>query len=102
VGEFVRVATTDEIQPGTGKLVRVNDLEIAIFNVGGRFCASGAVCPHEGGPLEEGTLDGEVVICPWHGFDFDLNTGACLVDPELKVPVYPTRVEGNDLLVQTT
>lgn len=101
MGEFVRVATTDEIEPGTGKLVRANDLDIAIFNVGGRFCASGAVCPHEGGPLEEGTLDGDVVICPWHGYDFDLKTGACLVDSDLNVPVYPVKVEGNEIFVQT-
>ena len=59
------------------KLVQVNGLEIAVFNVGGQLYASGAVCPHEGGPLEDGTLDGDVVICPWHGFDFDLKTGEC-------------------------
>lgn len=101
MGDFVRVAATDEIGPGTGKLVRVNDLDIAIFNVGGQYYASGAVCPHEGGPLEEGTLDGEVVICPWHGFDFDLKTGACLVDSDLSVTIYPVKVEGNAVFVQT-
>jgi NAD(P)H-dependent nitrite reductase small subunit len=101
VGQFVNVATTDEIEPGTGKLVQVNGLEIAVFNVGGQFYASGAVCPHEGGPLEDGTLDGDVVICPWHGFDFDLKTGECLVDSDLRVPTYPVKVEGDSILVET-
>jgi nitrite reductase (NADH) small subunit/3-phenylpropionate/trans-cinnamate dioxygenase ferredoxin subunit len=101
VGQFVKVATTDEIGPGTGKLVQVNGLEIAVFNTGGQFYASGAVCPHEGGPLEDGTLDGEVVICPWHGFDFDLKTGECLVDSDLRVPTYPVKVEGDSLWVET-
>ena len=101
MGQFVKVATTDEIEPGTGKLVQVNGLEIAVFNVGGQFYASGAVCPHEGGPLEDGTLDGDVVICPWHGFDFDLKTGQCLVDSDLRVPTYPVKVEGNTVLVET-
>jgi len=101
VGQFVKVATTDEIEPGTGKLVQVNGLEIAVFNVGGQFYASGAVCPHEGGPLEDGTLDGDVVICPWHGFDFDLKTGECVVDSDLRVPIYPVKVEGDSILVET-
>lgn len=101
MGQFVKVATTDEIEPGTGKLVQVNGLEIAVFNVGGQFYASGAVCPHEGGPLEDGTLDGDVVICPWHGFDFDLKTGECLVDADLRVPTYPVKVEGDSILVET-
>ncbi len=101
MGQFVKVATTDEIEPGTGKLVQVNGLEIAVFNVGGQFYASGAVCPHEGGPLEDGTLDGDIVICPWHGFDFDLKTGECLVDSDLRVPTYPVKVEGNTILVET-
>lgn len=102
MGEFVKVATTDEIPAGSGKVVEVNGLEIALFNAGGKFFASGSVCPHEDGPLADGTLEEDVVICPWHGFDFDLKTGSCLVDPELCVPVYPTKVEGRDVYVQTT
>jgi nitrite reductase/ring-hydroxylating ferredoxin subunit len=82
--------------------VEVNGLSIAVFNTGGTFFASGAVCPHEDGPLGDGTLEEDVVICPWHGFDFDLKTGACLIDPDLKIPVYPTKVEGKDIYVQTT
>ena len=102
MGEFVKVATVNEIPVGRGKVVEVDGLSIAIFNAGGKFFASGPVCPHEEGPLGDGTLEEDVVICPWHGFDFDLKTGACLIDPDLKIPVYPTKVEGKDIYVQTT
>lgn len=101
MGQFVKVATVDEVPAGQGKVVEVNGMTIAIFNAGGSFFASGSVCPHEDGPLGEGVLEGDVVICPWHGFDFDLKCGDCLVDPELKVPVYPVKVEGADIYVET-
>ena len=99
MARFVRVATTDEIPPGRGKVVEIEGIEVAIFNAGGRFFASGPVCPHEGGPLGEGIVEGETVICPWHGFDFDLRTGDCPVDPELRIPIYEVKVEGNDVFV---
>jgi len=100
MGRFVRVATTDEIPPGRGKVVEVEGREVAIFNAGGgRFFAAGTVCPHEGGPLGEGLVEGETVICPWHGYDFDLRTGDCPVDPDLRIPIYEVKVEGSDVFV---
>ncbi|HET9491283.1 MAG TPA: nitrite reductase (NAD(P)H) small subunit [Methylomirabilota bacterium] len=90
---FVSVATPDEIPIGHGLLVERNDRTVAIFNAGaGRFFACAASCPHEDGPLAEGWLEGDAVVCPWHGFDFDLATGRCRVDADLAIPVYPVRV----------
>jgi NAD(P)H-dependent nitrite reductase small subunit len=104
VPERVRVAAVGEIPAGTGKGVDVAGRLLAVFHVGGRYYASTAVCPHEDGPLDEGLLEGTdarpVVICPWHAFNFDLTTGACLVDPDLTIPVYPVVVEGADLFVE--
>ena len=60
----------------------------------GRFYATSPSCPHEDGPLAEGWLEGDAVICPWHGYDFELATGACRVAPGLKISVYPVRVNG--------
>ncbi len=101
MGEFVRVAAVDEVPAGQGKVVEVKGLEIAIFNAGGgNFFASSPVCPHEDGPLGDGTLEGNVVICPLHGFDFDLTSGKCLVDPDLCVPVHAVKVEGQDVYVE--
>jgi nitrite reductase/ring-hydroxylating ferredoxin subunit len=90
---FVKVAEADAVAEGQGTLVESRGVMIALFNAGGgRFYACGAVCPHEDGPLAEGWLEGGAVICPWHGFDFDLGTGRCQVAEGLSIPVYPTRV----------
>ena len=93
---FVRVASASAIPVGQGTLAELNGRTVAVFNGGGgRFYACGAVCPHEGGPLDEGWLEAGAVICPWHGFDFDVGTGRCRVDEELGIPVYPVRVVGD-------
>jgi len=96
----VRVAGAGEIPVGRGKTVEVDGLEIAVFNAGqGRYHACAGVCPHEGGPLGEGVLHQGTIVCPWHGFDFDPETGSCRIDPELNVVVYPVRLDGDDVLV---
>lgn len=75
--------------------------ELAIFNGGdGVFHATSAACPHEGGPLGEGRLSRDAIVCPWHGFDFDRRSGACRADPALAVTTYPVRVAGDALLVE--
>lgn len=90
---FVRVASTDDIPVGQGTLVDINGVTLALFNAGGgRFHATSPLCPHEDGPLAEGWIEGDAVVCPWHGFDFDLRTGRCLVDEALAIPVYPARM----------
>jgi nitrite reductase/ring-hydroxylating ferredoxin subunit len=90
---FVGVVRVDEIPVGHGVLVERDGLPLAVFNAGGgRFHATGPTCPHEDGPLSEGWIEAGAVVCPWHGFDFDLATGRCHVDPDLSVPVYAVRV----------
>jgi nitrite reductase/ring-hydroxylating ferredoxin subunit len=98
---FVRVAGVDDIPPGRGTLVEQAGIVLAVFNAGaGRFYACGAICPHEDGPLAEGWLEAEAVVCPWHGFDFDLGTGRCRVDEGLAVPVYAVRVRDGAVEVE--
>ena len=98
---FVRVAKTDEIPEGQGALLDVGGgVTVAVFNAGGgRFYACGAVCPHEDGPIADGWLEGQAVVCPWHGFDFDLGTGRCRVDEALAITVYAVRVTDSDVEV---
>jgi nitrite reductase (NADH) small subunit len=97
---FVRVASTEEIPVGQGALLDVKGVTLALFNAGnGRFHATSPLCPHEDGPLAEGWLEGDAVVCPWHGFDFDLGTGRCRVDEGLSISVYPVRVNGSDIEV---
>jgi ferredoxin-NADP reductase/nitrite reductase/ring-hydroxylating ferredoxin subunit len=74
---------------------------IAVFNVAGRYHAIDDTCPHQGGPLSEGALNGQVVTCPWHGAEFDVTTGAVLSPPAGHgVATYPVQRSGPDLLLE--
>ncbi len=99
MGEKVRVAKTDELEPGQGMVAEVDGKEVALFNVGGTFYALDNTCVHRGGPLGEGELDGEVVACPWHNWEYNVTTGACLTNPSACVARFPVVVEGNEVKI---
>ena len=81
----------DAVPADSGLLVS----DAAVFNVAGSFCATQAKCTHRGGPLNEGTLDGSTVTCPWHGSQFNVCTGAVLRSPATEpVKTYRVVVEG--------
>jgi nitrite reductase/ring-hydroxylating ferredoxin subunit len=97
--QFVRAAATSEIQPGSVKSVTIQDKTIALCNAGGTFYALDNVCLHRGGPLGDGCLNGETLMCPWHGWRFDVKTGCVAGNCEMKVASYEVKVEGSDVLV---
>ena len=98
---FVKVAKSDEIQPGLGKMVAVDGKKIALFNVAGAFYAIDDTCTHRGGPLSDGELHGKEVTCPWHGAVLDVTTGQVLRPPAPRgVSSYNVRVEGADIEVE--
>lgn len=99
MGNFVKVASVSDVPPGQGKAVNVGDREVALFNCSGQICAIDNVCPHAGGPMADGQLDGTVVTCPWHGWRFDVCTGVSPANPNAKLPKYEVKVEGNDIHV---
>ena len=72
---------------------------IALFNIEGRFFAINNVCPHRGGPLAEGSLEGPVVTCPWHGWQFDVSTGTCRTAPDFTCEKFEVRLEGDEIFV---
>jgi nitrite reductase/ring-hydroxylating ferredoxin subunit len=98
---FLNVGQADDIVPGTARVVKAGERTLALFNLGGTFYAIDNRCPHVGGPLGEGAIEGKVVICPWHGSRFDITTGE-VVGPPAKRPVvsYPVRVQGREILVE--
>lgn len=96
---FVTVAKTGEIASGGRKIVEVRGHEIAILNVNGAFCAVGNTCPHEGGPVGEGEIAGGEITCPWHAWSFNLTTGACVTTEDEAIPIYPVKVEGDEIKV---
>ncbi len=95
-----RVCALSEISPGTMKRVTVQGRDALLVNVGGELSAIGADCPHAGGPLDEGELEGEVVECPWHGSQFSVKTGELVRGPAIDpVNKYEVIVRGEDVLV---
>jgi nitrite reductase (NADH) small subunit len=100
MSELITVAKVADLKPGEGKVVAVGDREVAVFNVAGQFHAVDNICPHRGGPLGEGVIDGHVVTCPWHGWRFDVTTGTSPVVPTAKVDKLECVVEGDDVKVR--
>ena len=90
---WVRAASLGEIPPGESLRVQLERLELALFNVDGTLYATGNVCPHKGGFLAQGSLDGTVVTCPLHAWKFELTNGECLHRSETRVRTYPVRVQ---------
>jgi nitrite reductase/ring-hydroxylating ferredoxin subunit len=99
MADFVRVASKSEIPPGEGRLFEIGGRQVAVFNTGKGLHAIDNVCRHQGGPLAEGELDGNVVACPWHGWTYDVTTGASPDDPDCSVDRFEVRVEGDDVFV---
>ncbi len=96
---FVRAAKKDEIPAGTIREFQIDGKTIALANVGGSFHAINNTCLHRGGPLGQGELDGKVVTCPWHGWQYDVTSGKVTANPAVGVESYAVEVRGEDIFV---
>ncbi|MEO8715157.1 MAG: Rieske (2Fe-2S) protein [Acetobacteraceae bacterium] len=111
------VARVADVAPGERRLVSVRGRPIAIFNLGGEFFGLLNRCPHQGGPLCDGLLTGlieadepgsyrysrpgEIIRCPWHGWEFDIRTGQSWCDPDkVRVRNYKVEVAPGQRVVQ--
>ncbi|MBI3541132.1 MAG: nitrite reductase (NAD(P)H) small subunit, partial [Deltaproteobacteria bacterium] len=83
-----------------GQKVLVDGKSIAVFEVGTELYGVDAVCPHEGGPLEQGVVEKGCVTCPWHNYKFNLKTGICVNEPSLKVATYPVEKTDAGLVIK--
>ena len=112
----VVVSTVEELPPGSRRVVGAGRYGIGVFNVGGRYRAFLNSCPHAGAPLclgrvtglpratgpgepVEWTRDGEILRCPWHGWEFDLMTGETVTEPVVRVKQFAVRVEGRRVVL---
>ena len=96
---FVQAAKTSDIPAGKIREVQVGDKPVALANVAGKFCAINGMCLHQAGPLGEGELDGQIVTCPWHGWQFDVTTGEVVPHGGMAVDCYPVEVRGDDVFI---
>lgn len=94
-----RAAKMDEIPLGQIREFTVNGRAIAVANIDGKFFAINGICLHQGGSLGEGQLDGTVVTCPWHGWQYDVTTGKLAQQPSGGVPCYSVELRGDEVFV---
>ena len=97
---YVKLTTQSEL-PGEGeaKEFELGDKVICVANVNGTITAMDNVCLHMGGPLGQGFIEGNKIVCPWHGWEYDLQTGELGDDPKSKLAVYAVKTENGDVLI---
>ena len=106
--QFVKVATTSEIEPGKVKAFRVGGKDILVANVGGKFYAIGNKCTHSGGDLSDGALEGNIVTCPRHHAKFDVTTGKVVSHPKIPLlhpkandePTYQIKIDQENIMIK--
>ena len=100
--EFIPVAKITDIAPGSATSVTIDGRDIGVFNIGGTFYALDNTCPHQGGPLSEGWIDGLTVTCPWHAWCFRLEDGRMVLGEFAAVDTFAVRVEAGTVSVART
>ena len=96
----VLVAEVGAILDGQRKIIQVDDLSIGVFHHKGGWYALQNSCVHRGGPVATGNIDGDTLVCPWHGFEFNVTTGECLADPSARLDMYPVEVRDGQIYLE--
>ena len=115
-----RIGTLADFPVGSHQVVKAGRIEVGVFNVGGSLYALPNICPHQAGPLCDGPVTGEwrcsaatgwltdfarrgeVVVCPWHGIEFDIATGVSLATSKLRVRPYQVVIDGDEVRISTS
>ncbi len=97
--DFIDVCAWEDVPRGGSRPARVRERDIALFKVGDRMHVIENSCPHRGGALTGGRLNGRILSCPSHGLRIDVGTGEMLAAPNTRVECFPVRISGNRVLV---
>jgi 3-phenylpropionate/trans-cinnamate dioxygenase ferredoxin subunit len=98
--DFIEVALLSELLDGRRLFLEIDDVSIVVFNIAGNIFAIADVCSHDDGPLGEGEVDGDEIVCPRHGARFNLRTGKALSLPAVvDIPAYPIQIKEQKILV---
>jgi len=97
---FVQAARLGDIPDNQGYFVELGGVRLALFKSDGKVYALANECPHQGGPLSEGGLQGHLAMCPWHGWEFDVRSGICEFNPDIASRTFETKVEKDTVWVK--
>lgn len=97
---FVKLTTQSELPAeGEAKEFSLGDKVVCVANANGTISAMDNVCLHRGGPLGQGVIEGDKLVCPWHGWQWDPKTGQAAHNAAARVAVYPVKIENGDVFV---
>ena len=96
---FVKVGSLAALPPGSVMEVTLGEDSYAVCNANGELHALAGICPHAGGPIGQGNLHDNLVVCPWHEWAYDCRTGENDYDAAIKLPRFVVKVEGDDILL---
>jgi nitrite reductase (NADH) small subunit len=96
---LIKIASLAQLSPGTLMEAVVGENSYAVCNVDGKVYALDGICPHAGGPLGQGALHGEIIACPWHGWEYNCRTASNVDDEDLKLETFPVKIEGGDVFI---
>jgi nitrite reductase/ring-hydroxylating ferredoxin subunit len=96
----VKAGSLSEIPPGAVKEVQAGDSSYAVCNVEGTLHCLNGICPHAGGPLGQGMLDGNALVCPLHGWEFDCRSGLSTLGDDLQIETYPVLVQDGNIFIE--
>lgn len=91
--QYHRIARAEDLPEGERLIFEINNLPIVVFNVNGELLATGDLCSHDEGPIGDGEIEGNVIVCPRHGARFDMRTRKAVALPAVTgIPVYPVQI----------
>ncbi len=99
MSEFVKVGVKSDFKDLRGKAIKVHDTTVAVIRIADRIYAIQDACPHMGASLADSVVGRGQVLCSWHGWAYDLETGACDMARANCAKIYPVKIEGEDVLV---
>jgi nitrite reductase/ring-hydroxylating ferredoxin subunit len=97
---FLEIAAVGDLPIGKAKACVVADRTIALYHTADGFFATDNTCPHRGGPLAEGDLMGNEIVCPWHLWGFDVASGVCTGNPDVRIAAHEVRIAGDRVMVR--
>ncbi|HEX9406271.1 MAG TPA: Rieske 2Fe-2S domain-containing protein [Thermoanaerobaculia bacterium] len=100
MSDFIEVAKTFDLPLGRACVCTIGERRIALYHTSKGFFASENTCAHRGGPLGEGDIIGDEIVCPWHLWSFEIATGVCLGNPDIKIATHEVRLDGDRVLVK--